>query len=115
MTDHSVKSCQVETTVKVIGGRWKLLILKELFVRTLRFSELQRAIPLVSQRMLTQQLRELEADGIVNRKVYPQVPPKVEYSITELGTSLSPILGAMHEWGAMFIATRGEEAAQDSA
>ena len=109
MIDHSKISCHVKKTVQVIGGRWKLVILKELFTKTHRFSELQRAIPGVSQRMLTQQLRELEADGIIHREVYPQVPPKVEYSITELGTSLSPILSAMHEWGAMFIARRKEE------
>ncbi|MDX2471306.1 MAG: helix-turn-helix domain-containing protein [SAR324 cluster bacterium] len=108
-------SCFVEQTVQVIGGRWKLLILKNLFSNTLRFSELQRAIPAVSQRMLTQQLRELEADGIISRKVYPQVPPKVEYSQTELGESLGPILEAMNAWGEDFVAGKKANPEQESA
>lgn len=98
MENHQ-ECCAVESTLKVIGGRWKLLILRELFRGTKRFSELQRAINGISQRMLTQQLRGLESDGIVNRKIYPQVPPKVEYSLTPLGESLNPILNSMHKWG----------------
>ncbi|NEO25778.1 MAG: helix-turn-helix transcriptional regulator [Kamptonema sp. SIO4C4] len=92
-------SCAVENTLGVIGGRWKVLILRELFQGVRRFGELQRALTGVTQKMLTQQLRELEADGIVHREVYPVVPPKVEYSLTPLGESLEPILQAMHEWG----------------
>jgi DNA-binding HxlR family transcriptional regulator len=93
--------CPVEVTLQVLGGRWKMLILRELCKGTWRFNELQRALPGVTQKMLTQQLREMEADGIVHRKVYAQVPPKVEYSLTPLGKSLETVLKAMHEWGAM--------------
>ena len=92
-------SCAVENTLKVIGGRWKVLILRELFQDTRRFGQLHRALRGITQKMLTQQLREMEADGIVHREVYLQVPPKVEYSLTPLGESLKPIIEAMHEWG----------------
>jgi DNA-binding HxlR family transcriptional regulator len=90
--------CPAETTLDVIGGRWKVPILWHLFGRTLRFSELKRALPHITQKMLTQQLRELEQDGVVKRKVYPQVPPKVEYSLTERGASLKPVVEAMCRW-----------------
>ncbi len=93
-------TCAVEITLNVIGGRWKVLILQELFKGIRRFSKLHRALKGGTQKMLTQQLREMEKDGIIYRKVYPQVPPKVEYSLTPLGKSLKPILDAMHEWGA---------------
>ena len=92
--------CPVEGTLRIIGGRWKLLILKELFQETKRFGELHRSLNGITQKMLTQQLRELEKDGIIIRKVYPQIPPKVEYSLTQTGQSLRPILDLMHEWGA---------------
>ncbi|MGF1490264.1 MAG: winged helix-turn-helix transcriptional regulator [Prochloraceae cyanobacterium] len=92
-------TCAVEITIKVIGGRWKVLILRELFTGIKRFGQLQRALTGITQKMLTQQLRELEADGIINRKVYAQVPPKVEYSLTAKGESLKPVLDAMHQWG----------------
>ena len=92
-------TCAVETTLKVIGGRWKVLILRELLVGVQRFNQLHRSLPGITQKMLTQQLRELEEDGIIHRQVYPQVPPKVEYSLTPLGESLNPVLQAMHEWG----------------
>jgi DNA-binding HxlR family transcriptional regulator len=92
-------SCPVETTLTVIGGRWKVLVLHELFSGIKRFSELHRALVGVSHRTLAQQLRELAANGLVRRKVYREVPPKVEYSLTPLGESLKPILDAMHEWG----------------
>ncbi len=91
--------CPAETTLRVIGGRWKLIILWHLFQSVKRFSELQRGINGVTQKMLTQQLREMERDGIIERKVYPQVPPKVEYSLTVLGTSLQPVLDSMCNWG----------------
>lgn len=92
-------ACPVERTLKIIGGRWKVLILRELFRGVQRFSQLHRALPGVTQKMLTQQLRELERDAIVHRRVYAQVPPKVEYSLTGLGRSLKPILQGMHAWG----------------
>lgn len=92
-------SCPVEKTLIVIGGRWKVLILRELFKGTKRFGELNRSLERISQKMLTQQLREMEKDGIVHRKVFPQIPPKVEYSLTSLGNSLEPVLDAMHTWG----------------
>jgi len=96
-----------ELALKVLEGRWKMIILFHLFVRpVLRFSELERAIPAVSQKMLIQQLRELERDGIVERKVHPQVPPKVEYSLTEWGQALCPALDALLTWGAMRNAPR---------
>ncbi len=91
--------CPVEITLAVIGGRWKVMILHFLFDGVMRFSELHRALAGVSHRTLAQQLRELEAKGLIRRKVYRQVPPKVEYSLTPLGESLKPILDAMHEWG----------------
>ncbi|WP_193198677.1 winged helix-turn-helix transcriptional regulator [Nostoc sp. MG11] len=96
--NHSRLNCEVETTLKVIGGRWKVLIIRELMDGVKRFGELQRALPGITQKMLTQQLREMEEDGIIHREVYPQIPPKVEYSLTSLGESLQPILYAMHEW-----------------
>ncbi|PNW54225.1 UNVERIFIED_CONTAM: HxlR family transcriptional regulator [Euhalothece sp. KZN 001] len=98
-TDKKQVSCPVETTLKVIGGRWKVLILRELFRGVQRFGELQRALTGITQKMLTQQLRELEADGIIHRQVYPVIPPKVEYSLTPLGESLQPIIDEMHRWG----------------
>jgi DNA-binding HxlR family transcriptional regulator len=99
-------NCPVERTLEVIGGRWKVLILRELFQGVKRFNELQRAINGITQKMLTQQLREMESDGIVHREIYLQVPPKVEYSLTPLGESLKPIIYAMHEWGIQHINLR---------
>ena len=91
--------CPVETTLDVIGGRWKALILYHLRDRPRRFNELRRLIPAVTQRMLTAHLRELERDGVVRREVFAVVPPRVDYSLTPLGRTLSPILAAMAEWG----------------
>lgn len=102
-------SCEVEATLQIIGGRWKVLIIRELLLGVRRFGELQRALPGVTQKMLTQQLREMEQDGIVHRKVYAEVPPKVEYSLTSLGESLQPILEAMHEWGAKQLSVSSEQ------
>jgi DNA-binding HxlR family transcriptional regulator len=89
----------IQTTLDLVGGKWKLLIVWILSEKIYRFSELKRQIPQITQKMLTQQLRELESDGIVHRKVYAQVPPKVEYSLTKMGKSFFPILQAMHTWG----------------
>lgn len=91
--------CPVEITLAVIGGKWKSLILYHLSTQTMRFSELQRAMPHITQRMLANQLRELERDGVVNRTVYPQVPVRVEYSLTDDGRALYPIFKELFEWG----------------
>jgi DNA-binding HxlR family transcriptional regulator len=91
--------CPVEATLSLIGGKWKGVVLWHLLEGTLRFNEIRRRLPDVTQRMLTNQLRELEADGFIVRKVYPQVPPKVEYSLSERGRSLEPVLLALKSWG----------------
>ena len=91
--------CPVEVTLSVIGGKWKALILYQVISAPRRFNELRRLVPSVTQRMLTQHLRELEADGILHREVRAQVPPHVEYSLTEKGRTLVPILDAMASWG----------------
>lgn len=92
-------ACPVETTLTLIGDKWKVLILRDLLTGTKRFGELKKSIGSVSQKVLTAQLRAMEDSGLVNRKVYAEVPPKVEYSLTELGLSLKPILDAMALWG----------------
>lgn len=91
--------CPVEATLGVIEGRWKVMVLHYLLDGTKRFNELHRLLKGVSHRTLTLQLRELERDGVLRRKVYAQIPPKVEYSLTPLGQSLKPVLRAMHDWG----------------
>lgn len=91
--------CHMELTLDLIGGKWKSLILWHLGENTLRFSELKKVLPKITQKMLTQQLRELEQDGLVKRFIYTQVPPKVEYSLTEAGKTLLPILETMCQWG----------------
>lgn len=91
--------CPVEATLKVLGGKWKILILFHLDGNRKRFSELKRSIPGITEKMLAQQLKELEGDGVVSRKVYPVVPPKVEYSITKYGKTLQPVIGEMCRWG----------------
>jgi DNA-binding HxlR family transcriptional regulator len=92
-------NCPAEFTLAMIGGRWKIPIIFHLLAGRKRFSELARAIKGVTQKMLTQQLREMERNGLVERKIYAQVPPKVEYSLTDLGASLQPVVEAMCEWG----------------
>lgn len=92
-------ACPVETTLMLIGDKWKVLILRDLLPGTKRFGELKKSIGSVSQKVLTAQLRDMEAKGLVSRKVYAEVPPRVEYSLTDLGRGLSPILKAMAEWG----------------
>lgn len=93
-------NCPVEATISVIGGKWKALILYYLLDEGIhRFAQLRRKLPGISEKILTQQLRELERDGVVHRQVYPEVPPRVEYSITEYGETLRPISAAMCEWG----------------
>lgn len=102
-------NCPVETTLELIGGKYKALILWHLSSGTLRFSQLQKAIRSATPRMLTHQLRELEEQALIKRKVYPVVPPKVEYSMTELGQSLMPILSEMRDWGAQYLRKKNIE------
>ena len=92
-------ACPVETTLMLIGDKWKVLILRDLMPGTKRFGELEKSIGNVSQKVLTAQLRDMEQNGLVHREVYAEVPPRVEYSLTELGRSLEPILDAMRNWG----------------
>ncbi|MFU0842356.1 MAG: HTH-type transcriptional activator HxlR [Burkholderia sp.] len=102
--------CPVAATLSLIGGKHKSLILWNLLEGTMRYSDLRRAVPAATPKMLTQQLRELEADGFVTRHVYPVVPPKVEYSLTETGRSLKPILTAMYRWGSAYLESRHKKA-----
>lgn len=98
-TVKELPACPVETTLTLIGDKWKVLILRDLLTGTKRFGELKKSVGNVSQKVLTSQLRDMEESGLVNRKVYAEVPPRVEYSLTELGKSLNPILDAMKCWG----------------
>ena len=107
---YNLPACPVETTLMMIGDRWKLLILRNLLTGTKRFGELKKGIDGISQKVLTDHLRIMEENGLVNRKVYAEVPPKVEYSLTELGKSLKPIHDAMRKWGEQF-----QKKANDSA
>ena len=95
-------------TVSLIGSKWKLLIMRNLLSRPWRFNELQKSIDGISQKALTEALRSMEADGIVNRKVFPKVPPRVEYSLTELGESMRPIFQSMESWGLAYREQRQE-------
>ena len=95
-------ACPVETTLSLIGNKWKVLILRDLMTGTKRFGELKRSVGDVSQKVLTAQLRDMEENELISRKVYAEVPPRVEYSLTPLGESLSPILSAMKNWGENF-------------
>lgn len=101
--------CPVATTIDLIGGKYKALILWHLSSGTLRFNQLQKLITGATPRMLTLQLRELEGQNLISRKVYAEVPPRVEYSMTELGQSLMPILTAMRDWGAEYLRSRNVE------
>ena len=96
---NDLPACPVETTLTLISDKWKVLILRDLLTGTKRFGELRKSIGHVSQKVLTSQLRQMEASGLVSRKVYAEVPPRVEYSLTDLGFSLKPILDAMWTWG----------------
>jgi len=102
--------CGVEAALDVIGGKWKPLILWALGENVLRFGELQKGLPGVNAKMLTKQLRELEEDGVITRKVYPEVPPRVEYSITDFGRTLIPILRALCTWGTQYLGVENEDA-----
>lgn len=99
LTKEEMPACPVATTVALIGSKWKLLIIRNLLARPWRFNELKKDLAGISQKVLTDSLRSMEADGIITRTVYPEVPPRVEYSLTELGKSLKPILDSMRAWG----------------
>lgn len=96
-------SCPVEATIQLIGGKYKAVILWHLMNKTLRYNEIHKLIPKATDKMLAQQLRELEKDGLINRKVYPVVPPKTEYSLTKFGETLTPILDELCNWGEQYL------------
>ena len=98
-TKDELPDCPVATTVSLIGSKWKLLIMRNLLVRPWRFNELQNSLDGISQKVLTDSLRSMEADGIITRTVYPEVPPRVEYALSELGESMRPIIKSMEAWG----------------
>ena len=103
-----ITCCPVDATINMIGGKYKSLILWKLMTETtLRFSQLQKEIPTATPKMLTQQLRELEANGLIHRHVYPVVPPKVEYSLTNFGKSIRPVLESMYIWGSDYLNNQG--------
>ena len=97
--DKKIPDCPVEMTLQLIGDKWKVLIIRDLLTGTKRFDELKRSVTGITQKVLTSHLRAMEAAGLVNRKVYPEVPPRVEYTLTETGYSLKPILDSMVAWG----------------
>ncbi|MBP3530989.1 MAG: helix-turn-helix transcriptional regulator [Thermoguttaceae bacterium] len=99
---RDLPACPVEATLKVVGGKWNVLILRDLIEGTKRFGELKRSVGNVSQKVLTAALRELEANGLITRTVFAEVPPRVEYATTELGRSLKPVLDALRDWGERF-------------
>lgn len=99
---RELPACPVETTLTMISNKWKVLILRDLMPGTKRFGELKRSIGQVSQKVLTSQLRQMEESGLLTRTVYPEVPPRVEYTLTELGYSLKPVLDAMWRWGVAY-------------
>lgn len=101
-TKKELPACPVETTLTMISDKWKVLILRDLLTGTKRFGELKKSLTGVSQKVLTSQLREMEGNGLVERKAYPEVPPRVEYSLTPLGRSLQPIMDAMRVWGEQY-------------
>ena len=102
-------ACPVETTLTLIGDNWKVLILRDLMLGTKRFGELKKSIGSVTQKVLTAQLRDMEESGLISRRVYAEVPPRVEYSLTELGKSLKPILDSMQSWGEEYKSSLGEK------
>lgn len=99
---RNMPECPVETTLKLIGDKWKVLIIRDLLTGTKRFNQLMRSVTGITQKVLTSHLRAMEADGLLTRKVYPEVPPKVEYTLTDTGYSLKPILDSMWDWGSEY-------------
>ena len=110
MKKSDLPACPVEATLTLIGNKWKVLILRDLMGGTRRFGELQRSVGGVTQKVLTAQLRAMEASGLLTRKVYAEVPPRVEYTLTELGYSLKPVLDAMWDWGEQYKAQNAPSA-----
>lgn len=102
LTKDELPICPVATTVQIIGSKWKLLILRNLLHRPWRFNELKKDLEGISQKVLTDSLRSMEADGIIDRTVYPEVPPRVEYSLNSVGETLRPVIEAMEEWGRLY-------------
>ena len=109
LTKEEMPACPVATTVQLIGSKWKLLILRNLLARPWRFNELRKSLEGISQKVLTDSLRSMEEDGLVTRTVYPEVPPRVEYSLSPLGESMRPIIHAMEQWGAQYKASKARE------
>lgn len=107
LTKEELPACPVATTVQIIGSKWKLLIIRNLLNRPWRFNELRKDLEGISQKVLTDSLRSMEEDGIIVRTVYPEVPPRVEYALSELGQSMRPILDAMERWGSAYQADAG--------
>ncbi len=102
LTKEELPECPVATTVSLIGSKWKLLIIRNLLVRPWRFNELKRDLEGISQKVLTDSLRSMEEDGLITRTVFPEVPPRVEYALSDLGKTLKPILDSMVEWGSAY-------------
>jgi DNA-binding HxlR family transcriptional regulator len=113
-TKEELPDCPVATTVALIGNKWKLLILRNLLVRPWRFNELQKNLEGISQKVLTDNLRAMEKDGLIVRTVYPEVPPRVEYSLSELGGSMRPILDSMQVWGENYKQRMAEESMENT-
>ncbi len=109
LTKEEMPACPVATTVQLIGSKWKLLILRNLLARPWRFNELRKSLEGISQKVLTDSLRSMEEDGLVTRTVYPEVPPRLEYSLSPLGESMRPIIQAMEQWGAQYKASKARE------
>ena len=107
LTKEEMPACPVATTVALIGSKWKLLIMRNLLARPWRFNELKKNLEGISQKVLTDSLRSMEADGIITRTVYPEVPPRVEYALSELGESMRPIMDAMEIWGTEYKKSMG--------
>jgi len=108
-TKEELPECPVATTVQLIGNKWKLLIIRNLLQRPWRFNELKKDLDGISQKVLTDSLRSMEEDGIITRTVYPEVPPRVEYALSELGETMRPILSSMEQWGANYKASMAQE------
>lgn len=99
MNYKDLPKCPIDTTLKMLGCRWKVLIIRELLTGTKRFSELKKSVTGITQKVLTSKLREMEELGLLERKIYPQIPPKVEYTLTDIGYSLRPVLDTLKDWG----------------